>query len=110
MVPPGFIISRRRSVQAAGFALVTACFIFGFTNSVSTRAQSPEAGPQTATGGNATFDVASIKPNHSGGRPQGLRVQPGGRLTAVNVPVRLLIAPAYRLTPTQIRLISGAPD
>jgi uncharacterized protein (TIGR03435 family) len=110
MVPPRLRISRRRSVQAAGFALVTACFIFGFTNLVSTRAQSPAAERQTATGGNATFDVASIKPNHSGGRPQGLRVQPGGRLTAVNVPVRLLIAPAYRLTPTQIRLISGAPD
>jgi uncharacterized protein (TIGR03435 family) len=65
---------------------------------------------QKITASSPTFEVASIKPNKSDGRPQGLRVEPGGRLTAVNVPVRLLIAPAYRLTPTQIRLISGAPD
>ncbi len=57
-----------------------------------------------------TFEVASIKLNKSGGRPQGLRVEPGGRVTAFNVPLRLLISPAYRLTPAQIRLISGAPN
>ena len=41
------------------------------------------------------FEVASIKPNKSGPGPQRIGFQPGGRFTAVNVPVRDLISLAY---------------
>jgi uncharacterized protein (TIGR03435 family) len=50
-------------------------------------AQAPAASPQ--------FEVAAIKPNKSGPGPQRIGFQPGGRFTAVNVPVRDLIALAY---------------
>jgi bla regulator protein blaR1 len=50
-------------------------------------AQAPPASPQ--------FEVASIKPNKSGPGPQRIGFQPGGRFTAVNVPVRDLISLAY---------------
>src|SRR5688572_8095902 len=54
-----------------------------------------------------SFDVASIKPNHSGSESSALNIQPGGRWTAVNIPVRTLILRAYRIQPSQL---IGAPD
>jgi uncharacterized protein (TIGR03435 family) len=58
-------------------------------NGSSTRidAQTPSASPQ--------FEVASIKPNKSGPGPQRIGIQPGGRFTATNIPVRDLISLAY---------------
>ena len=50
-------------------------------------AQAPAAPPQ--------FEVASVKPNKSGGGPMRIGFQPGGRFTATNVPVRDLISMAY---------------
>jgi uncharacterized protein (TIGR03435 family) len=48
------------------------------------------------------FEVASIKPNKSGDGRVMLGVQPGGRFTATNVPLRLLIRNAYQLQDFQV--------
>ena len=37
------------------------------------------------------FEVASVKPNKTGDPNSSLRLQPGGRIVAINVAVRLLI-------------------
>ena len=58
------------------------------------QAQAPAAG--------ATFEVASVKPNNSGDGRVMLQNQPGGRFTATNVTLRLLIRQAYGLQDTQI--------
>jgi uncharacterized protein (TIGR03435 family) len=52
------------------------------------------------------FEVASIKPNHSGDMRMGVAMEPGGRLVATNVPVKMLIRMAYQLKDNQI---SGLP-
>ena len=43
----------------------------------------------------AVFEAASIKPNMSASRSSSVRFLPGGRLQAVNVPLRSLIVEAY---------------
>jgi len=53
------------------------------------------------------FEVASVKPNKSGDGRVMIGVQPGGRFTATNVPLRLLIRNAYQLQDFQI---VGGPD
>lgn len=58
------------------------------------RAQSPPARPE--------FEVASLKPNPSGLAKFGIRVLPGGKLTATNISLKRLIAMAYSLTDYQI--------
>jgi bla regulator protein BlaR1 len=65
----------------------------------------PEAAPPQApapTTGPLQFEVASIKPNRSGGGQVSIGIQPGGRLTATNVTVRELIRLAYQVQPFQI--------
>ena len=64
------------------------------------RAQSPQT-PAPA------FEVASIKPNNSGDGRVMMQQQPGGRFTATNIPLRLLIRNAYQLQDFQI---VGAPS
>jgi bla regulator protein BlaR1 len=58
------------------------------------QAQAPASGP--------TFEVASVKPNHSGDGRVMFQNQPGGRYTATNVTLRLLIRQAYQLQDFQI--------
>jgi bla regulator protein blaR1 len=53
------------------------------------------------------FEVASVKPNKSGDGRMMLGVQPGGRFTATNVALRMLIRNAYQLQDFQI---VGGPD
>jgi uncharacterized protein (TIGR03435 family) len=53
-------------------------------------AQSPAAAADKIT-----FEVASVKANKANGGPRGIRLQPGGRLTAVGMPLRDLIRLAY---------------
>jgi uncharacterized protein (TIGR03435 family) len=63
----------------------------------------PEAAPpQAPDTGPLQFEVASIKPNRSGGGQVSIGIQPGGRLTATNVTVRELIRLAYQVQPFQI--------
>jgi len=60
-----------------------------------------------ATGARAQkFDVASIKPNHTGDGRVGIGMQPGGRFTANNVTVKMLITIAYGIRDHQL---SGLP-
>ena len=42
-----------------------------------------------------TFEAASVKPNKSGEPRVMVRAEPGGRFTATNVPLRVLIRNAY---------------
>jgi uncharacterized protein (TIGR03435 family) len=51
------------------------------------------------------FEVASVKPNRSGEAGGSLRQQPGGRVDAVNMPLRQLISFAYQVPP--FRLAGG---
>src|SRR5213593_3902315 len=53
------------------------------------------------------FEVASVKPNKSGDNRVMIGVQPGGRFTATNVPLRMLIRNAYQLQDFQL---VGGPD
>src|SRR5690242_418027 len=54
-----------------------------------------------------SFEVASVKPNRSGDLRARMEIQPGGRFTATNVSLRMLIANAYQLFNYQI---AKAPD
>jgi uncharacterized protein (TIGR03435 family) len=53
------------------------------------------------------FEVASVKPNRTGEAGMRIGMQPGGRFTATNVPLRQLILFAYQLQGFQI---VGGPD
>ena len=57
--------------------------------SLVTSAQEVNRGP--------TFEVASVRPNTSGAGGGGINIQPGGRVTALNVPLLWLIESAYGL-------------
>src|SRR5436189_6286517 len=48
-----------------------------------------------------SFEVASVKPNKGDG-PTESGTQPGGRVTMINVPLRLLIRSAYQVQDEQI--------
>ena len=61
----------------------------------------PRVSAQTAAA-NATFDVASVKPNKSGDGRVMLSLPPTGRLTATNVPLRLLLRTAFDVQDFQI--------
>src|SRR5687767_5419056 len=67
----------------------------------------PPAGTPGAPLGPMSFEVASVKPNNSGANNIQFGIQPGGRFTAVNVPVRQLIIFAYQLQNFQL---VDAPD
>jgi len=57
---------------------------------------------QAAPASAPAFEVASIKRNKSGDGFITMGMQPGGRLTMVNVPVRQLIVRAYQVQPFQV--------
>jgi uncharacterized protein (TIGR03435 family) len=59
-----------------------------------------------AAAGRPEFEVASIKPNTGAGRGRKLFIEPGGRLTVENLPLRFLIRFAYNVKDFQI---SGGP-
>jgi bla regulator protein blaR1 len=94
---------KRRCLYVIGVAAaVIAPAAVGALNGPRLRAQTP----QTSAAG-PVFEVASIKPNNSGDGRVMLGLQPGGRFTATNVPLRLLIRNAYQLQDFQI---VGAPS
>jgi uncharacterized protein (TIGR03435 family) len=55
------------------------------------------------------FEVASVKPNKSLRFSEGMKTYPGGRLSATNVPLFLIITSAYQVAFQSPRL-SGGPD
>src|SRR5262245_57026044 len=80
-----------RSFRALGLALLAAA---GLIALVRVHAQAQPNGP--------TFEVASVKPNKSGDGRVMIGMQPGGRFTTTNVPLRALIRQAYQLQDFQI--------
>ncbi len=49
-----------------------------------------------------SFDVASIKPNQTGSDSRRPRTSPGGRFTATNVTLKLLVSRAFGVPESQI--------
>ena len=62
--------------------------------------------PQASTAAPDTFEVVSIRRNRSTD-PARARVEPGGRFTAINVPVAQIVRQAYGVRPFQVL---NAPD
>lgn len=78
------------AVCAFAAALVTSTARVGAQNAAAAQGPTP------------AFEVASVKPNKSGEGFIRFGMQPGGRFTAQNVPVRELIRFAYNVQPFQI--------
>jgi uncharacterized protein (TIGR03435 family) len=72
-------------------ALAVPLFI-GALNPPRVDAQSPAADAKPPA-----FEVASIKPNKSNDGRMGVGMQPGGRFTATNITLGMLLSQAYRL-------------
>ena len=89
-------------LSAAGMLVVTTPVIVGVVNAPLIRAQSQSAAP-------VAFEVASVKANKSEDRRMGMQSTPGGRFTATNLPLYLLITVAYNL-PFQSNRLSGGPE
>jgi uncharacterized protein (TIGR03435 family) len=81
----------------AGTALALAVATFSVSRpAAQTPAQAPDPNVPLY------FEAASVKPNKSGEQGSSIRRQPGGRLTATNMPLRALITFAYQLQPFQL--------
>jgi bla regulator protein BlaR1 len=84
-------------LAAAGIFAVAGPLAFGFMNGPQAQSQ---AGQTPAT--RPTFEVASIKPDNSAGHFGGIQISPGGRFVATNVPLKMLIAMAYKIENSQL--------
>jgi uncharacterized protein (TIGR03435 family) len=87
-------MKRLMLMAAAGAAFVIPPFLLG-----------PSLGAQQATA--PQFEVASVKPNKSGDNRVMIGVQPGGRVNASNVALRMLLRQAFNIQDFQI---VGGPD
>jgi uncharacterized protein (TIGR03435 family) len=83
-----------RSIPASLVLLLTVTTTVGRGEQVRTAPEPAAAGPR--------FDVVSVKPRKNDDTPIRLDVQPGGRVTAVNIPLKQLIRAAYTLQLDQI--------
>jgi bla regulator protein BlaR1 len=92
---------RKVLLAAAGMVAVACPIACGLMNAPPSRAQSPA--PTTTPA--PSFDVASIKPDHSGTGLFRIKAEPG-RFVANNVTLRFLLQYAYRVKDAQIL---GAP-
>ena len=95
----------RSASTLALITLLTATIVF---------AQDPAATP-AAVSPNAAFDVASVKPSNPNPDPANplsqialMLPQPGGRFTATNTPLRMLIMAAFELQ-QEAQLVGGPP-
>jgi len=106
-------------LAAVGVTAVAGLVLFGFPGSVQAGAQSPQTavGQAPAAGSaqsapmptlptTASFEVASIKPNHSGDQRFFVSWQPG-RFNATGMTVKFLITTAYHVKDFQV---SGGPS
>jgi bla regulator protein BlaR1 len=89
-------VKTRSLAMTATVAALAAPVTIGVLNGSRLRAQAPQSNAAPA------FEVASIKPNNSGDGRVMIGGQPGGRFTASNVPLKLLIRQAYQLQDFQI--------
>lgn len=90
-------MSRPRGAAPLMTWLVTLVVLVLFSVTRRAWAQTTTVGPH--------FEIASIKPNRSAEINIGVRDEPGGRFVATNVPLRQLIAIAYKLR--DVQLIGG---
>ncbi len=81
-------------------ALVVAATVGGLAVNVIAQTMAP-AEPKPK------FEVASVRENTSGSNQVSIGMQPGGRFTAVNMPLVILMRSAFRLQDSQL---VGAPD
>jgi bla regulator protein BlaR1 len=96
-----FAFGRKLLLAGIGIAALAGPLIFGVVNVPRIRAQSA----QTSGAPVPSFEVVSIKPNHSGDARSFVRLQPG-RFTATAVPTKMLIQFAYDSQDFQL---SGGP-
>lgn len=112
------IIRQRNRAAIASLPFVT-LLVLAFVNNPHAHAQSPAPDWQTAAGGKATFDVASVKQNKSGRFPAGdppttnvllgpgdIYSPNGGLLSATNYPLTSYIQFAYKLPANQMLSLS----
>ncbi len=98
---------RKLLLATAGVLAVAGPIAFGLAGAPQSRAQSPAEAPAASAASPApTFEVASVKPNKSGGNGVRIMFQPGGRFTASNVTLKFLIRMAYGVQDFQI---TGGP-
>ena len=90
-------VLRNHLLAAGAAALSIGALAISVPNAVRLYAQSQA--PDAAA---PAFEVASVKPNKSGPGPTMLGIQPGGRFTATNIPLRLLIRNAYQVQDSQL--------
>lgn len=88
-VPLGIVLARENQGQT----------------SASQNETSSAAGSVQAS--NEKFEVASIKPDHSGVRVRRFMLEPG-RFTANNIPIRMVIKPAYNVQSND--QLTGEPE
>src|SRR5262245_47989366 len=95
------------SIRAAGLALITLL--------AATTAFAQEPATPSGDASSKTFEVAAIKPSNPNPDPNNplaqialMLPQPGGRFTATNTPVRMLIMVAYELK--QEAQLAGGPS
>jgi uncharacterized protein (TIGR03435 family) len=93
---------RKILLAAAGTAAVAIPIAFGLIHASQSRAQSQPATSEPRP----SFEVASVKPNKSGGPGAFMRMMPGGRLMVSNLTVKGLIGYAYNVRDFQV---SGGP-
>ncbi|MGO8817156.1 MAG: TIGR03435 family protein [Terriglobia bacterium] len=99
---PRSSLGRKFAWAAVSIAAVAAGFGFGFFDAAPLRGQSPTPAAAPAT----SFEVASIKPNHSGDMRIGIMFQPG-RFTTTGATAKQLIALAYDVRDFQV---TGGPS
>lgn len=74
-------------------------------------APSPPISASSGTRSRPTFDAISVKPSNSTDPRGALQFQPGGRLVAINIPLRPVFALAYNLSESQgHNIVIGAPS
>jgi bla regulator protein blaR1 len=86
---------KKFSLVAAGIVIVGTPLGLGAVSAAQLKGQSADSQAQE-------FEVASVKRNASGGNFVQLGGDPGGRFTATNVPLKLLIRQAYQLQDSQV--------
>ena len=88
------------TVRLRACAVVVTLVVGAMCGIARLEAQAPAQPP----GENApqAFEVASVRPNKSGAQGSSIRRQPGGGLTATNMPLRALITFAFQLQPYQL--------
>lgn len=93
------------TLAAATLASIAAPVAAGAVRGTRAVQTTPGGQPADTHTGNTTppsFDVVSIKPDRSGDDRIVMMAQPGGRIVATNVTLRLLIRNAYRVQDFQI--------